>query len=132
MTSLILDIFIYNYTIYATFFFLININDTNYIKILPLFIYIDLYITHTFILNTVFYTMVFILRKYYIKINKFYQFYLFNIIIIIIYISLFNLSIKRIIISLLINSAFIIFSYIFKYQKIIFTGGYNARIPEEI
>lgn len=118
MFNLILDIIIYNYTPYLSYFFLLNIHNKNYIYNLSIALFIDIFITHTYILNTIFITIYFILRKM-LKINNIFKYYLFNISIILMYfIILNNITLISVLNVFLINSIYILISYKNKWYSI--------------
>ena len=111
MFNLLLDIIIYNYTPYLSFFFILNINNKNYLYNLSIALFIDIFITHTYILNAIFITIFFILRKI-ININNIFKYYLFNLGIVLIYfLILNNISLINILNVILINSIYILISY---------------------
>lgn len=78
MLYLIIDILIYNFTPYLSFFFLQNINDKDFLYNLMLGFIIDLFILHTFLMTTILMFIFTFLKKYILKINNVYKFYLFN------------------------------------------------------
>lgn len=116
MLNLLLDILIYNYTFYKSCFFLLNINDKSLIYNLFIALIIDL-----FILKTFFYTTIYILLIYFLKMqlninyHNFFAFYLFNIGIILIYLLIpmvvGNFKVGIIINAFIINSVYILISY---------------------
>lgn len=81
MINVFLDCLIYNFTPYKSFFFLSNINNKSIIYNIATGLFIDIFIIHTYFLNTIF----IIYYTLYIKLNKinYYNiinYYLFNII----------------------------------------------------
>ena len=119
MIYVVLDILIYNLTIYSSFFFLINLNRKSLSYNLALGLFIDFVLLKTYFLNTILILIFYLIRHYFLKINygKFINYFFFNLGIVLIYIlmttglfSYFNL--KNILLSLLINSIFISISYI--------------------
>lgn len=126
MFNLILDIFIYNYTPYKSFFFLLNINDKSIIYNIIISLIIDLFITHTYILTTVFIIVVWFLKNKYVKIHNLVQYYVFNILMILGYFALFNgFLLKNIFNILFINSIYIYISYKKNYPYIKCMGDIN-------
>lgn len=131
MIYLFLDILIYNYTSYKTFFFLLNINNINYIKVLSIGIILDYFILNTYFLNVLLLTTLYILRKYIFKntINHFPYYLLFNIFCLLLYYLITNivfnyLNIRLIISILIINTISIIISYIKYHKSICLIGEY--------
>ena len=62
MFYLILDILIYNYTNYLSYFFLLNINTKSLIYNISVGILID-YILNTFLFNTIFIVICYLLKN---------------------------------------------------------------------
>lgn len=62
MFYLVLDILIYNFTPYLSYFFILNLNNKSYIYNLSVAIIID-YILHTYFYNIIFVTLLFILKN---------------------------------------------------------------------
>ena len=116
MINIFLDTIIYNFTPYKSFFFLININKKSLVYNISVGLFIDLFITHTLPFNTIFMIIFYLLHKfsnrnYYNVIN----YYLFNILTMFVYYliasSIYNF--KNIFLSIfVINSIFILISYI--------------------
>ena len=112
MINLLLDIFIYNYTAYQSYFFLLNIHNKDIISNISISLFIDLFITRTYISNTIIIIILYIITKKYFNINNMVKYYLFNILIILIYYIIFsNISILGLINVLLTNSTYILISY---------------------
>ncbi len=118
MFYLILDILIYNYTPYLSYFFLLNINTKSYIYNLALAFLIDLLITPNPFYTTIFITIIYYLHHYLFKLNyhNFNIYYLINIITIILYYIFSMLIFKYLTFSnilniLIINSIFIAICY---------------------
>lgn len=125
MISIILDILIYNYTPYQSFFFLTNINNKSLFYNISLSLYIDIFITHTYILNTIF-IIIFYLLKNIIKPHNLLFYLLFNLSILITYNIIFSIIFNKYyisIISLLINIIYILISYINKPKSIFYISG---------
>ena len=68
MINVFLDCLIYNFTPYKSFFFLSNINNKSIIYNITTGLFIDIFIIHTYFLNTIFIILFYILHKV-IKIN---------------------------------------------------------------
>ncbi len=116
MICLILDILIYNYTSFKSYFFLTNINSKSLIYNIAIALFIDLFITHAMLLNTIYVICMYLLHKY-LKINYYnvINYYLFNISIIYIYYIIVSTIYNSGIIYFnvfIINSIFILISYI--------------------
>lgn len=118
MLYLLLDILIYNYTPYFSYFFLLNLNTKSYIYNLALAILIDFLILHTWFYNIIFITIVYFFKKYFCKFNyhNFNTYFITNLLIILIYYFLSFLIFKYITIYsflavLIINSIFIFICY---------------------
>ena len=111
MLNLLLDIVIYNYTPYLSFFFLLNINDKDYIYNLSIALFIDIFITHTYVINSIIITLFFAFKKK-TNTNNLFKYYLFNITLILLYfIILNNITLINTINVFLINSIYILISY---------------------
>lgn len=116
MINLLLDILIYKYTSFKSFFFLQNINFKSLLLNISISLYIDIFILHTYFISTIYIIGIYFIHKY-IKINYYniVNYYLFNISII--YIYYFILSIiynyHNILFNMFIsNSIYILISYI--------------------
>jgi len=118
---LFLDVLIYNYTNYNSFFFLVAINlydQNDYIKILTLGLTLDLILLNQPFINTISLFLIFIINKRFIKIqtknlNDYVYINLFNFLIynsILIIINQ-NLDIYKFMISLIVNFLFYLLSY---------------------
>ena len=117
MFYLVLDILIYNFTPYLSYFFILNLNNKNYIYNLSIAIIID-YILHTYFYNIIFVTLLFILKKYVLKFNynNFNVYFLVNLLLVLIYylistIIFSYISIWNIVNVLIVNSIFITICY---------------------
>lgn len=112
MLYLLLDILIYNYSPFKSALFLLN-NNKNILYSITIALYIDVFITHTYFLISLYTLIVYILKKYLVSRN-FLIYYLYYISASLIFYILFNIS-YIILINLLslfiINSLFIILSY---------------------
>ena len=129
MILLLIDILIYNYTSLPSLFFIINLNDHDYLKILGVGLFLDLIVLRTLFLNTIFLTGVYLLRKYYLKINlnNFLIYYFFNLIVMLIYYLVMNLvfnyiNLNYLLLIILINSIGIFISYKLKKTSIDLIG----------
>ena len=117
MFYLVLDILIYNFTPYLSYFFILNLNNKSYIYNLSVAIIID-YILHTYFYNIIFVTLLFILKKYVLKFNynNFNVYFLVNLLLVLIYyfismIIFSYISIWNIVNVLIVNSIFITICY---------------------
>ena len=117
MFYLVLDILIYNFTPYLSYFFILNLNNKSYIYNLSVAIIID-YILHTYFYNIIFVTLLFILKKYVLKFNyhNFNVYFLVNLLLVLIYylistIIFSYINIWKIVKVLIINGIFIAISY---------------------
>lgn len=117
MFYLVLDILIYNFTPYLSYFFILNLNNKNYIYNLSIAIIID-YILHTYFYNIIFVTLLFLLKKYVLKFNynNFNVYFLVNLLLVLIYylistIIFSYISIWNIVNVLIVNSIFITICY---------------------
>ena len=117
MFYLVLDILIYNFTPYLSYFFILNLNNKSYIYNLSVAIIID-YILHTYFYNIIFVTLLFILKKYFLKFNynNFNVYFLVNLLLVLIYylvsmIIFSYISIWNIVNVLIVNSIFITICY---------------------
>lgn len=117
MFYLVLDILIYNFTPYLSYFFILNLNNKSYIYNLSVAIIID-YILHTYFFNIIFVTLLFILKKYVLKFNynNFNVYFLVNLLLVLIYylvsmIIFSYISIWNIVNVLIVNSIFITICY---------------------
>ena len=118
MFYLFLDLIIYNYTPYLSYFFLINLNDKSYIYNISIALLIDFLILHIPLLTTLWVTILYFLKKYLFKFN-YYNFYIyvcFNLGIIFLYylvnsLLFSNVTIIGILNVLIINGVFVAISY---------------------
>ena len=117
MFYLVLDILIYNFTPYLSYFFILNLNNKSYIYNLSIAIIID-YILHTYFYNIIFVTLLFLLKKYVLKLNynNFNVYFLVNLLLVLIYylistIIFSYISIWNIVNVLIVNSIFITICY---------------------
>ena len=118
MFYLLLDILIYNFTPYLSYFFLLNLNNKSYIYNLSVALLIDFLILHTYFYVTIFVTIIYFIKKYFFKFNyhNFYIYFLYNISLILIFYLVSSLifsyiSFSNLINVLVINSIFIVISY---------------------
>ena len=68
MIKVFIDSMIYNFTPFKSFFFLTNINSRSFIYNLTVGLFVDIFVIHSFPLNTIFMCIVYLLHKY-LKIN---------------------------------------------------------------
>lgn len=120
MFYLLLDILIYNFTPYLSYFSLININNKSYIYNISIALLLDTLITHTLPLNMIWFTILFFSKKYLFKFNyhNFLTYFIFNVSILLLYYVINNilfssLTLSNIINVLIINSIMIAISYKF-------------------
>ena len=120
MFYLLLDILIYNFTPYLSYFSLLNINNKSYIYNISNALLLDTLITHTLPLNMIWFTILFFSKKYLFKFNyhNFLTYFIFNVSIILLYYVINNilfsfLTLSNIINVLIINSIMIAISYKF-------------------
>ena len=120
MFYLLLDILIYNFTPYLSYFSLLNINNKSYIYNISIALLLDTLITHTLPLNIIWFTILFFSKKYLFKFNyhNFLTYIIFNVSIILLYYVINNilfsfLTLSNIINVLIINSIMIAISYKF-------------------
>ena len=116
MINLMFDIFIYNYTNYLSFFFLVDLNKRKLLINIVIALIID-YILGMYIYNLIFILIIYIITKL-IKINmhNIIYYYLYNISVILIYYIISNIIFNYITIlnflnALIINTIFILISY---------------------
>ena len=116
MINLIIDILIYNYTNFLSFFFLVDLNKRKLLINIGIALIID-YILNMYIYNICFIIIIYLLSKL-IKINmhNILNYYLYNISVILIYYVVSNIIFNYITIInflnvFLINSIFILISY---------------------
>lgn len=117
----LLDIMIYNFTAYKSFFFLLTLNfygPNEYIKVLTLGLIIDIVILNTPLINTFILLILFVINKKIIKINKrtIKNYLYINILNYFIYTALLillkqNLNIHKFLESIIINMTFYTLSY---------------------
>ncbi len=120
MFYLLLDILIYNFTPYLSYFSLLNINNKSYIYNISIALLLDTLITHTLPLNMIWFTILFFSKKYLFKFNyhNFLTYFIFNVSILLLYYVINNilfssLTLSSIINVLIINSIMIAISYKF-------------------
>ena len=120
MFYLLLDILIYNFTPYLSYFSLLNINNKSYIYNISIALLLDTLITHTLPLNMIWFTILFFSKKYLFKFNyhNFLTYFIFNVSIILLYYVINNILFSRLTLSniinvLIINSIMIAISYKF-------------------
>lgn len=116
MIKVFIDSLIYNFTPFKSFFFLTNINNKSLVYNISVALFIDLFIAHSYFLNTIFIIGIYLIHKY-IKINYYnvINYYLFNIFIVFLYYIIFSsiFNFKNIFFNMfIINSILILISYI--------------------
>lgn len=125
---ILLDILVYNYTSYKSFFFLISLNlikPNDYLKVILIGFFLDFILLNQSFINTICLLLLFVLNKkiFPLKSKSFWNYLLSNllnyltfILILSIYNKSFNLY--SFIISLIINVIFIIISYNYLKRRI--------------
>lgn len=105
MIYLILDILIYNYTMYNSYFFLISIHDKNIYYYLGMGLILDFIIFNTMFLNTIVLLIIYFINKYFSRFNQNNIYiYLLNLLVCyLVYIILTNIFLKNGIVVILIN-----------------------------
>lgn len=105
MICLILDILIYNYTMYNSYFFLIGIHDKNIYYYLGMGLILDFIIFNTMFLNTIVLLIIYFINKYFSRFNQNNIYiYLLNLLVCyLVYIILTNIFLKNGIVVILIN-----------------------------
>ncbi len=120
MIFLLLDILIYNFTSYNSYFFLIYIclyNKNEYIKVIFIGLLLDFILLNTQFINTLILLLVFIINKRFFKFKKKtllsyllvtnFNFVLYNLLLAIIY----DFNLTSFSNSFLINTLFVLLSY---------------------
>lgn len=120
MIKVFIDILIYNYTPFKSFFFLLNINNRSLLYNIVVGLFIDIFITHTFLLNTIFIVLGYLVHKY-LKLNYYniLNYYLFSMSLVFSYYLFFSLiyqSSASFLNVFVINSFLVLISYI-SYEK---------------
>lgn len=118
---ILLDILIYNYTNYKSFFFLVSVNllkPNDYIKIALIGLFLDFIILNQFFINTISLLILFFLNKkvFPLKSRSFCYYlmsYIFNYLTYTLILSTYNqnFNLNTFSISLVINLIFVILSY---------------------
>lgn len=117
MFYLLLDILIYNYTPYLSYFFILNINNKPFIYNIIIAVIIDILLKIPFY-NVIFITIIYLLKKHIFKFNynNLLYYYIVNITFIILYYIISSLiyssiDILNILNLFFINSIFILICY---------------------
>ena len=117
MFYLLLDILIYNYTPYLSYFFILNINNKPFIYNIIIAVIIDILLKIPFY-NVIFITIIYLLKKHIFKFNynNLLYYYIVNISFIILYYIISSLiyssiDILNILNLFFINSIFILICY---------------------
>ncbi len=105
MIYLILDIFIYNYTKYKSYFFLVSLYNKNIIYYIGMGLILDFIVFNTFLLNSVIILIIYFINKFFSRYNiKNIYIYLLNLLVdYIVYISLTNLVLHNTLNIILVN-----------------------------
>lgn len=105
MIYLILDIFIYNYTKYKSYFFLVSLYNKNIIYYIGMGLILDFIVFNTFLLNSIILLIIYFINKFFSRYNiKNIYIYLLNLLVdYIVYISLTNLVLNNALNVILVN-----------------------------
>lgn len=105
MIYLILDIFIYNYTKYKSYFFLVSLYNKNIIYYIGMGLILDFIVFNTFLLNSIILLIIYFINKYFSRYNiKNIYIYLLNLLVdYIVYISITNLVLNNALNIILVN-----------------------------
>lgn len=105
MIYLILDIFIYNYTKYKSYFFLVSLYNKNIIYYIGMGLILDFIVFNTFLLNSIILLIIYFINKFFSRFNiKNIYIYLLNLLVdYIVYISLTNLVLHNTLNIILVN-----------------------------
>lgn len=105
MIYLILDIFIYNYTKYKSYFFLVSLYKKNIIYYIGMGLILDFIVFNTFLLNSIILLIIYFINKFFSRYNiKNIYIYLLNLLVdYIVYISLTNLVLHNTLNIILVN-----------------------------
>lgn len=105
MIYLILDIFIYNYTKYKSYFFLVSLYKKNIIYYIGMGLILDFIVFNTFLLNSVIILIIYFINKFFSRYNiKNIYIYLLNLLVdYIVYISITNLVLNNALNIILVN-----------------------------
>ena len=129
MIFLFIDIFMYNFTPYPSYFFLINLSDKDFLTNFCMALIIDLFLMHTFFLNTLIISLLYLIKKYglHLNLNNFLTYVFYNLSNLEIYYLLLNLIFHKslfnnFLLVFVINLIFIIISYKNKSNDIKFIG----------
>lgn len=105
MIYLILDIFIYNYTKYKSYFFLVSLYNKNIIYYIGMGLILDFIVFNTFLLNSIILLIIYFINKFFSRYNiKNIYIYLLNLLVdYIVYISITNLLLNNALNVILVN-----------------------------
>ena len=105
MIYLILDIFIYNYTKYKSYFFLVSLYNKNIICYIGMGLILDFIVFNTFLLNSIILLIIYFINKFFSRYNiKNIYIYLLNLLVdYIVYISITNLVLNNALNVILVN-----------------------------
>lgn len=105
MIYLILDIFIYNYTKYKSYFFLVSLYKKNIIYYIGMGLILDFIVFNTFLLNSIILLIIYFINKFFSRYNiKNIYIYLLNLLVdYIVYISITNLVLNNALNIILVN-----------------------------
>lgn len=105
MIYLILDIFIYNYTKYKSYFFLVSLYNKNIIYYIGMGLILDFIVFNTFLLNSIILLIIYFINNFFSRYNiKNIYIYLLNLLVdYIVYISITNLVLNNALNVILVN-----------------------------
>ena len=105
MIYLILDIFIYNYTKYKSYFFLVSLYNKNIIYYIGMGLILDFIVFNTFLLNSIILLIIYFINNFFSRYNiKNIYIYLLNLLVdYIVYISITNLVLNNSLNVILVN-----------------------------
>ena len=105
MIYLILDIFIYNYTKYKSYFFLVSLYNKNIFYYIGMGLILDFIVFNTFLLNSIILLIIYFINKFFSRYNiKNIYIYLLNLLVdYIVYISITNLVLNNALNVILVN-----------------------------
>lgn len=105
MIYLILDIFIYNYTKYKSYFFLVSLYNKNIIYYIGMGLILDFIVFNTFLLNSIILLIIYFINNFFSRYNiKNIYIYLLNLLVdYIVYISITNLVLNNALNIILVN-----------------------------
>lgn len=91
MIFLLLDILIYNYTIYNSYFFLVYLYNKTYLYYLSIGLLLDLIVLNTYFINTIIISIIYLINLFFKRYNI-YNKYIYLLVLLIDYIVFISLS----------------------------------------